>query len=73
MCTQIFFLGFTVQPNKVVLILKFHYTYFLKNINIKKIEATPKNPQNYEGARNEISLYKQKPVKIDDFNDAEEK
>ena len=34
---------------------------------------TPKNPQNYEGVPNEISLYKQKPVKIDDFNDTEEK
>ena len=32
-----------------------------------------KNPQHNEGMRNEISPYKQKPVKIDDFNNAEEK
>ena len=32
-----------------------------------------KNPQNYEGACNKISVYEQKPIKIDDFNKAEEK
>ena len=31
-----------------------------------------KNPQNYEGACNKISVYEQKPIKIDDFNKAEE-
>ena len=31
------------------------------------------NPQNYESVHNETSVYKQKPIKIDDFNDAEEK
>ena len=32
-----------------------------------------KNPQNYEGACHKISVYEQKPIKIDDFNKAEEK
>ena len=32
-----------------------------------------KNPQNYEGVCNKISVYEQKPIKIDDFNKAEEK
>ena len=32
-----------------------------------------KNPQNYEGVCNKISVYQQKPIKIDDFNKAEEK
>ena len=32
-----------------------------------------KNPQNYERVRNEISVYEQKPIKIDDLNEAEEK
>ena len=31
-----------------------------------------KNPQNYEGVCNKISVYEQKPIKIDDFNKAEE-
>ena len=32
-----------------------------------------KNPQKYEGVYNETSVYEQKPIKIDDFNEAEEK
>ena len=28
-----------------------------------------KTPQNYEGVRNEISFYQQKPIKTDDFNE----
>ena len=32
-----------------------------------------KNPQKYEGVCNETSVYEQKPIKIDDFNEAEEK
>ena len=31
-----------------------------------------KNPINYENIRKETNIYEQKPVKIDDFNDAEE-
>ena len=32
-----------------------------------------KNSQKYEGVCNETSVYEQKPIKIDDFNEAEEK
>ena len=32
-----------------------------------------KNPQKYEGVCNETSVYQQKPIKTDDFNEAEEK
>ena len=32
-----------------------------------------KNPQSHEGVRNEVSVYEQKPIKIDDFNEIEEK
>ena len=38
-----------------------------------KLEALGKIPQNYEGIRSEISVFEQKPVKIDDFNEAEGK
>ena len=39
----------------------------------KNIEYLQKNPQNYENVRNETSVYEQKPIKIDDFNEIEEK
>ena len=32
-----------------------------------------KNPQKYERVCNETSVYEQKPIKIDDFNEAEKK
>ena len=32
-----------------------------------------KNPQNHENVRNETEVYEQKPIEIDDFNEAEEK
>ena len=32
-----------------------------------------KNPQKYERVCSETSVYEQKPIKIDDFNEAEEK
>ena len=38
-----------------------------------KLEALGKIPQNYEGIKSEISIFEQKRVKIDDFNEAEEK
>ena len=31
------------------------------------------NPQKYERVCNETSVYEQKPIKIDDFNEAEKK
>ena len=40
----------------------------------KNIESLGKNPQNYEKVFcNETDVYEQKPIKIDDFNEAEEK
>ena len=37
------------------------------------MEMLSKKPQSYEGVRNEVSVYEQKPIKIDDFNEIEEK
>ena len=39
----------------------------------KNIEYLRKNPQNYENVCNETSVYEQKLIKIDDFNEIEEK
>ena len=40
----------------------------------KKMEASlGKNPHNYEEIRDETCVYEQKPIKIDDFNEDEEK
>ena len=39
----------------------------------KKIEQLGKNPQSYESAHNKTCVYEQKPIKINDFNKAEEK
>ena len=39
----------------------------------KKMESLGKNLQNYEDIRDETCVYEQKPLKIDDFNEAEEK
>ena len=39
----------------------------------KNIEILGKNPNNYEGVRDETHAYEQKPVRIDEFNEAEEK
>ena len=44
-------------------------TYKHKN----NIESLGKNLQNYENVRNETDAYEKKPIKIDDFNEAEEK
>ena len=37
------------------------------------MEMLRKNPQSHEGVSNEVSVYEQKPIKIDDFNEIEEK
>ena len=41
--------------------------------NKKDIKSLATNPPNYENVRNETDVYEQKPIKIDDFNEAEEK
>ena len=38
----------------------------------QKIECLGKNPQNYEHVHDETSVYEQKQIKIDDFNETEE-
>ena len=32
-----------------------------------------RNPENYETIRNETSVFEQKPIKVDDLNEIEEK
>ena len=44
-----------------------------KTYKDKKNECLGKNLQNYENVCDEKSVYEQKPLKIDDFNEAEEK
>ena len=39
----------------------------------KQMEQLGKNPQNYENIHNKTFGYEQKPIKINDFNEAEEK
>ena len=39
----------------------------------KNNESLGKNPQNYEGVCNETCIYEQKPMKIDDFKEADKK
>ena len=39
----------------------------------KKIESLGKNPLNYESTWNETSVLDQKPVRIHEFNEVEEK
>ena len=41
--------------------------------NKNQIEQLGKNPQNYENANAETSVFEQKTIKIDDFKEAEEK
>ena len=45
-------------------------TYKDKKKKKKKIEQLGKNPQHYESVHNEARVYEQKPIKIDDFNEA---
>ena len=72
---QMFFLKFTVQPKGEASISRAVSTLFLKPTKIiKKIEASlGKNPHNHEEIRDETCVYEQKPIKIDDFNEDEEK
>ena len=39
----------------------------------KNIESFGKNPQNYKNVRDETNVYQQKSIKINDFNEDEEK
>ena len=39
----------------------------------QNIESLGKNPQNYKNVRDETNVYEQKSIKINDFNEDEEK
>ena len=75
MSIQTFSLKFTVQLKGEASISRAISTLFLKPANIrKKMEASPgKNPHNYEEIRDETCVCEQKLIKIDDFNEDEEK
>ena len=75
MFIQIIFKRFIVLWNSKELISKVHFTSSLKHKDKKKkkMEMLSKNPQSHEGVSNEVSVYEQKPIKIDDFNEIEEK
>ena len=59
---------------KRVFDLKSNFHIIFKTYKDKKqIESSMvKNPDNYESIRNETNIYKQKPINIDDFNQAKE-
>ena len=46
---------------------------YLRPTKIKKIEHLGKSPQNYENEHIGKNNFEQKSIKIDDFNEAEEK
>ena len=52
---------------------RLHSTLYLKLTKIQKIELLGKHSQNYENTHAETSVFEQKPIKIDDFNEAKEK
>ena len=58
--------GFDLKSN-------FHIIFKVYKAKIKLEASLGKNPHNYEEIRNETCAYEQKPVKIDDFNEVEEK
>ena len=55
--------------------LKSNFHIVFKTCKVKeKLEASlGKNLNNYKKIRNETSAYEQKPIKVDDFNEIEEK
>ena len=54
--------------------LKSNFKYLKRTRNKKQLEISlGKNPENYEAIRNETLFYEQKPIKVDDFNEIEEK
>ena len=54
--------------------LKGNFKYLKRRRNKKQLEISlGKNHENYEAIRNETLFYEQKPIKVDDFNEIEEK
>ena len=73
MFIEIFFQRFIALRNDKDLTSKVLFTSCLKHIRIKKMEMLGKNPQSHEKRCNEVSVYEQKPIKIDDSNETQEK
>ena len=73
MTTQMYFPRFVALRSEEALTSRVHFTLSSKLTKIKKIEQFGKNPQNYENAHGETLVFEQKPIQIDDFNEAEEK
>ena len=65
-----YFPKYIVQRREKVSISRAHFTLCLKPT---KIEHLGKNPQNNENSHADMCVFEQKPMKIDDFIDAEEK
>ena len=55
--------------------LKSNFHIIFKTYKDKKQlkSSLGKNPENHENIRNEINIYEQKPINVDDFNEVEEK
>lgn len=70
--TQMCFQKFIAEPKKEVLTSKVIFTLYLKPKRGRKMEKMGKNPRNYESIKKETNIYEQKPINIDDFNEAEE-
>ena len=68
-----YFPRYIVRRREESLTSKVHSTLSLKPTRTKKIEQLRKNLQNYENAHAETSVFEQKLIKIDDFNEAGEK
>ena len=62
-----------MQLKEEVSISRALFTLCLKSTRTKKIEHLGKDPQNYENNHVETCVFEQKPIKIDDFSEAEEK
>ena len=73
MTTQMYFPRFVALRSEESLTSRVHFTLSSKLTKIKKIEQFGKNTQNYENAHGETLVFEQKPIQIDDFNEAEEK
>ena len=68
-----YFLRYTVPRREEGSTSKAHSTLSLKPTRTKKIEQLGKKTQNYKNAHAENSVFEQKPIKIDDFNELKER
>ena len=64
---------YTVPPREEVLTWKVHLTLPLKHTKAKKDQTLGKDTKNYQIDYSVTKTFEQKPIKIDHFNDEEEK